>query len=70
MTIGEELKIRRKQNLMTIEDLSKKSGISQPSIGKIEREEGNYNIDTLITLFEALEREVVVSTKRINKVNQ
>ena len=37
---------------------------------KIDLKEGNYNIDTLITLFEALEREVVVSTKRINKVNQ
>lgn len=62
MTIGEELKTRRKQNLMTIEDLSLKSGISQPSIGKIERGDGNYNIDTLITLFESLKRTVEIKT--------
>lgn len=63
--IGIELKERRIKNYWTIDDLSKESKVSKGTIVRIESCKENYSINSLIDIFEALGREIVVSTKRI-----
>lgn len=66
MTIGKELKELRKKKYMSIDDLHIKSGVAKGTIYRIENDE-NYSIETLIKLFKTLDRQVVISTKRLVK---
>jgi len=58
----ELLKARAKANVSQVE-LSKRTGIDQADISKIERGLGNPSIDTLNRLADALDRELVISFK-------
>jgi transcriptional regulator with XRE-family HTH domain len=65
--IGIEVKERRIKNYWTIDDLSKESKVSKGTIVRIESCKENYSIKSLKDIFEALGRDVFVSTKRIKR---
>jgi transcriptional regulator with XRE-family HTH domain len=65
--IGIEVKERRIKNYWTIEDLAKESKVSKGTIIRIESCRENYSINSVIDIFAALGRVVVVSTKRFKK---
>jgi transcriptional regulator with XRE-family HTH domain len=56
MNIGKEVKERREKLKLSKNDLCKLSGISRPTLDKVERCENNVNIDTLIKLFNIFDR--------------
>mgnify|MGYP003653983716 CR=1 FL=1 len=63
--IGKEVKERRIKKFWTLDDLARESKVHKGTIVRIESCKENYSINSLIAIFTALEREVVVSTKRI-----
>jgi len=65
--IGIEVKERRIKNFWTRDDLAEASKVSKGTIVRIENCKENYSINSLIDIFDALGREVVVSTRRIKK---
>lgn len=65
--IGIEVKERRRKNLWTRDDLAEASKVSKGTIIRIESCKENYSINSLIDIFDALGREVVVSTRRVLK---
>ena len=65
MHIGKEVKERRLKLRMTQKELAKEANVTIPTLINIEKCNDNYIFDKLIDIFTALEREVVVSTKRI-----
>ena len=70
MTIGEHINITRRKALITVEQLSKITNLSMPTIRNVENGK-NTKIDTLETICDALDRDLrVVMVKRRNKVNQ
>ena len=61
--VGEQIKTVRKQNRLTQSDLSKKIGISQQMISRIERGQENLSILTLNTVTAGLGKTVVLNLK-------
>lgn len=54
MNIGESVRIRRTQLRMTQQDLSRKTGIKQPTISAIENGVNKPAIETIVLISEAL----------------
>ena len=70
MTIGEHINITRRKALITVEQLSKITNLSMPTIRNVESGK-NTKIDTLETICDALDRDLrVVMVKRRNKASQ
>ena len=65
--IGIEVKERRIKKYWTKDDLAKASNVSKGTIVRIESCQENYSINSLIDIFDALDREVIVRTKRIKR---
>ena len=65
--IGIEVKERRIKKYWTKDDLAKASNVSKGTIVRIESCKENYSINSLIDIFDALDREVIVITKRIKR---
>lgn len=55
MDIAESVRIRRVQLKMTQQDLSRKTGIKQPTISAIENGVNNPALDTIILISDALD---------------
>lgn len=55
MNIAESVRIRRVQLKMTQQDLSRKTGIKQPTISAIENGVNNPTIETIVLISEALD---------------
>lgn len=53
--IGENIRIERKRQLLTIEKLAEKSGITENFLGKIERGEGTPSLETIDNIAGALD---------------
>ena len=54
MNVGESLRLRRTQLKMTQVDLSRKTGIKQPTISAIENGVNKPNLETLVLLSDVL----------------
>lgn len=54
MDVGDSLRLRRTQLKMTQVDLSRKTGIKQPTISAIENGVNKPNLETLVLLSDAL----------------
>jgi len=62
--IGEQLRILRKQQLLTIKELSERCNVSQPTIGSLENGK-NVNIESLIKVADALNKELTLKKKTL-----
>ena len=56
MEIGKHIRFTRKKALLTIDDLSKLSGVSSPTIGKIEKGHQNIDLEKLALVCDALDK--------------
>jgi len=61
--IGKELRFRRKQAVLTQDELAEKSGISVGTIRKIESGKENFDYSKLKVLFNTLNYEINIITK-------
>ncbi len=53
-TLGNNIRIERKKQLLTMETLAEKAEISENFLGKIERGEGKASLDTISNIATAL----------------
>jgi transcriptional regulator with XRE-family HTH domain len=56
--LGERIRIIRKANGLTQEELGEKAGLSYKFVGEIERGQVNPSLDTLVAIAKALDSDV------------
>lgn len=67
VTIGEQIRLRRKELMITQPDLADIAGISVNTLYKIERGQANPTIEVLAKILDVLGLEIIVSVKQLNR---
>ena len=67
VTIGEQIRLRRKELLITQPDLADIAGISINTLYKIERGQANPTIEVLGKILDVLGLEISISVKQLNR---
>lgn len=65
VTIGEQIRLRRKELMITQPDLADIAGISVNTLYKIERGQGNPTIEVLGKILDVLGLEITVGVKQL-----
>lgn len=66
-TIGEQIRLRRKELMITQPDLADIAGISINTLYKIERGQANPTIEVLGKILDVLGLEITVGVKQLNR---
>lgn len=66
VTIGEQIRLRRKELMITQPDLAEIAGISVNTLYKIERGQANPTIEVLGKILDVLGLEIIVGVKQLN----
>ena len=66
-TIGEQIRLRRKELMITQPDLADIAGVSVNTLYKIERGQANPTIDVLSKILDVLGLEITISVKQLNR---
>lgn len=66
-TIGEQIRLRRKELMITQPDLADIAGISINTLYKIERGQANPTIEVLGKILDVLGLEITVGVKLLNR---
>lgn len=66
-TIGEQIRLRRKELMITQPDLADIAGISINTLYKIERGQTNPTIEVLGKILDVLGLEITVGVKQLNR---
>ncbi len=67
VTIGEQIRLRRKELMITQPDLAEIAGISVNTLYKIERGQANPTIEVLGKILDVLGLEIIVGVKQLNR---
>jgi y4mF family transcriptional regulator len=67
VTIGEQIRLRRKELMITQPDLADIAGISINTLYKIERGQANPTIEVLGKILDVLGLEITVGVKQLNR---
>ncbi|MGL4520885.1 MAG: helix-turn-helix domain-containing protein [Phocaeicola sp.] len=67
VTIGEQIRLRRKELMITQPDLAEIAGISVNTLYKVERGQANPTIEVLGKILEVLGLEITVGVKQLNR---
>ena len=67
VTIGEQIRLRRKELMITQPDLADIAGISVNTLYKIERGQANPTIEVLGKILDVLGLEITVGVKKLNR---
>ena len=67
VTIGEQIRLRRKELMITQPDLADIAGISVNTLYKIERGQANPTIEVLVKILDVLGLEITVGVKQLNR---
>lgn len=67
VTIGEQIRLRRKELMITQPDLADIAGISVNTLYKIERGQANPTIEVLGKILNVLGLEITVGVKQLNR---
>ena len=67
VTIGEQIRLRRKELMITQLDLADIAGISINTLYKIERGQANPTIEVLGKILDVLGLEITVGVKQLNR---
>lgn len=67
VTIGEQIRLRRKELMITQPDLAEIAGISVNTLYKIERGQANPTIEVLGKILDVLGLEIIVDVKQLNR---
>ena len=67
VTIGEQIRLRRKELMITQPDLADIAGISINTLYKIERGQANPTIEVLGKILDLLGLEITVGVKQLNR---
>lgn len=67
ITIGEQIRLRRKELMITQFDLADIAGISINTLYKIERGQANPTIEMLGKILDVLGLEIFVGVKQLNR---
>lgn len=67
VTIGEQIRLRRKELMITQPDLADIAGISVNTLYKIERGQANPTIEVLGKILDVLGLEIIVGVKQLNR---
>jgi len=67
ITIGEQIRLRRKELMITQPDLADIAGISVNTLYKIERGQANPTIEVLSKILDVLGLEIAVGVKQLNR---
>lgn len=67
VTIGEQIRLRRKELMITQPDLADIAGISVNTLYKIERGQANPTIEVLDKILNVLGLEIIVGVKQLNR---
>ena len=67
ITIGEQIRLRRKELKITQPDLADIAGISVNTLYKIERGQANPTIEVLSKILDVLGLEIAVGVKQLNR---
>lgn len=65
-TIGEQIRLRRKELMITQPDLAEIAGISVNTLYKIERGQANPTIEVLAKILDVLGLAITVDVKKVN----
>lgn len=65
-SIGEQIKLRRKELRITQPDLAEIAGVSVNTLYKIERGEANPTLEVLEKLLDVLGLEILIRVKQLN----
>ncbi len=65
-TIGEQIRLRRKELMITQPDLADIAGISVNTLYKIERGQANPTIEVLAKILDVLGLAITVDVKKVN----
>ena len=66
ISIGEQIKLRRKELRITHPDLAEIAGVSVNTLYKIERGEANPTLEVLEKLLDVLGLEILIRVKQLN----
>lgn len=66
-TIGEQIRLRRKELMITQPDLAEIAGISVNTLYKIERGQANPTIEMLGKILDVLGLEIIVGIKQLKR---
>ncbi|MFV0271788.1 MAG: helix-turn-helix domain-containing protein [Macellibacteroides fermentans] len=66
ISIGEQIKLRRKELRITQPDLAEIAGVSVNTLYKIERGEANPTLEVLEKLLDVLGLEILIRVKQLN----
>lgn len=67
VSIGEQIRLRRKELMITQPDLADIAGISINTLYKIERGQANPTIEVLGKILDVLGLEITVGVKQLNR---
>ena len=67
ISIGEQIRLRRKELMITQPDLADIAGISINTLYKIERGQANPTIEVLGKILDVLGLEITVGVKQLNR---
>lgn len=67
VTIGEQIRLRRKELMITQPDLADIAGISVNTLYKIERGQANPTIEVLVKILDVLGLEITVDIKQLKR---
>lgn len=67
LTIGEQIRLRRKELMITQPDLADIAGVSINTLYKIERGQANPTIEVLDKILDVLGLEITVGVKQLNR---
>lgn len=67
VTIGEQIRLRRKELMITQPNLADIAGISVNTLYKIERGQANPTIEVLGKILDVLGLEIIVGVKQLNR---
>lgn len=67
VTIGEQIRLRRKELMITQPDLAEIAGISVNTLYKMERGQANPTIEVLGKILDVLGLEIIVGVKQLNR---
>lgn len=67
VSIGEQIRLRRKELMITQPDLADITGISINTLYKIERGQANPTIEVLGKILDVLGLEITVGVKQLNR---
>ena len=67
VSIGEQIRLRRKELMITQPDLADIAGISVNTLYKIERGQANPTIEVLVKILDVLGLEITVDIKQLKR---